>query len=524
VLKRLFNRVFRASKLAGLHPSNHKAASYFGYNLHGHEATAENAQNLSAVFNAVTMISQSVAKMPLLVYRRTRNGGKERASERVEYNLMHRRPNPHMTPIELKEMMLVHLLMRGDFFAYIENSTDSRPGLSLSPIHPDYVRDVTRNSRTGRLSYKVGIGAEEITTVSSNRMLHIKGLQSNGLRGQSVISFAADSLSAAMGSDKFSRMFFDNAAAPSGVLTHPGTIPDETFDEIKTQFKNRYQGSDNAWKPLILEGGLQWSPLSINPKDSQFLESRNFSIEEIARWFNIPPHKIKHLARSTFSNIEHQSLEYFADTIEPWAKRISDALNMFFFPDSDELFFEFLFDSLLTTDVKTRYEAHNLALTGGWKTRNEIRRVENLNPEVGLDEFLMPLNMGEVSEGPEENSRRSDAEVLREIREVYRELFSDKVEALLKADVHLASKSPNDYPERSSEKFKRFFSPAVFSYAERLGIPTADKLMSIEALSSNWRTLAETIGAEGIQKQSALTVANEIEQFLWSKRDGTTTA
>jgi HK97 family phage portal protein len=381
----------RATKVGGGHPS---AAIDWGFwgggSRRATKITAETATAISAVYNACTVLSGAVGKLPIHTYRETPGGGKQRDTKDPVYRLFHRRPNKYLTPIELKEMMIWHLLLRGNFFA--EKVQLQSGDYELVPLNPD--RMTVELTPDGELVYRyMTVGAW--VRFEPSEVFHVKGLGSNGKVGRSVIDFAAESLDRSQSMGELASEFFENSASPVGLLKYPQSLTPQSAERLRESWKNSYGVKGKRASVAVLEQGMEWQQVSINNTDSQFLESRKFEIEEIARWFNVPPHKIKHLDRATFSNIEHQGKEFYDDSVLPWTIRIQQSINQSFFQeDQGDRFAEFLYDSLLLTDTKTRYESHNIALNGGWKTRNEIRMLENLNPEDGLDNFMHNLSMG----------------------------------------------------------------------------------------------------------------------------------
>lgn len=386
----MLGKVKRSRKITGYSLADDATAHLFGAHVSGCErVTPNNCETISAVFNAVTVITQGVARLPLLVYKKNKGGGKLRADTNPVYDLFHRAPNSFMTPFEFKEMMVGHLLLRGDFFAL--KWISPRSGIELLPMHPDRVH-VYLDPSSG-LTYEYQDQKQGNILFGQDEIFHVKGLRSDGRRGKSIITVGEMGLTRARSADNYAGEYFENSATPLGILKYPKALDDEVYDRLKGDWESKHKGGGNRHRVAILEEGLEWQQLGINNRDSQFLESRQFEITEIARWFNLPPHKIKDLSHATFSNIEHQGAEFHQDSILPWCTRIQEHVSRCFFSNQKGLFAEFLYDSLLITDTISRYNAHKMAINDGWKTRNEVRVIENLNPEPGLDEYLVPLNM-----------------------------------------------------------------------------------------------------------------------------------
>ena len=226
-------------------------------------------------------------------------------------------------------------------------------------------------------------------------MLHISGLGFDGLIGYSVIEYARESIGLGMGAERFGSAFFGNGATIGNVLEHPGKLSDDAAKRLKESIKEKYSGPSNAHRTLVLEEDMKWKPLGFTQKDAQFLETRKFQVTDVARWFQIAPHKLGDLERATFTNIEHQGIDFVVWTLGRWLKRWEHECNFKLFSESERRthFAEFLVDALLRGDTKTRNESYAIAVTNGWMNRNEVRERENMNKEDGLDEFLTPMNM-----------------------------------------------------------------------------------------------------------------------------------
>jgi HK97 family phage portal protein len=347
--------------------------------------TPDSAMACAAVFSCVRVVSEDVAKLPLILYRRTSDGGKERAKDHPLYARLHDTPNSWQTSVEWREMMQGHLELRGN--AYALKVMSGRQLLELIPLHPDKV--TVRQDERFRLSYDIAG-----TAYSADQILHLRGMSSDGFTGMSTITHAREAIGLAQATERHGASLFGNGARPGGVLVHPGKLSPEAAKRLKDQWDATH-GGENANSTAVLEEGVSWTQLGMTSEDSQFLETRKFQRSEIASFFRIPPHKIGDLERATFSNIEHQALEYVTDSLMPRLVRWEQRLNASLLNPSERgaYFFEFLTEGLLRGDTKARYDAYQSAIASGWMSRNEARIRENMNPEVGLDEFLRPLNM-----------------------------------------------------------------------------------------------------------------------------------
>ena len=261
----------------------------------------------------------------------------------------------------------------------------------LLPVHPD--RFTIRQTADYELLFDVTADDGHVETYTRRQVFHLPGLTIDGPIGVSVIEYARQTIGNAMGGNRHAGTFFGNGMKPSGMFRHPGKLKDETYRRLKDQLRDKTSG-ENSNETLIIEDGMEFSPVALNAKDSQFLESRNWEAVQLCAWYRMPPHKVGILDRATFSNIEHQDLEYTKDCLMPWGKRWEFAVNWQIIA-TNTIYAELNFDAQLRGDTLSRYTAYQLAAGGPapWMARNEVRRRENLEPLPGLDEILLPLNM-----------------------------------------------------------------------------------------------------------------------------------
>ncbi|HMR01754.1 MAG TPA: phage portal protein [Candidatus Competibacter phosphatis] len=357
----------------------------------GPAVTEESALTFSAVYACVRILSESVAMLPLFTYRRLANGGKEKATDTAIYNLLHRTPNPEMTSFEFRETLIAHVATWGNGYAEIEWSNSGQP-LALWPLNPARMQ-VSR--RAGNLVYLYELPNGQAVTLPAYRVHHLRGLSGNGVVGYSPIRLAMQSIGVGLALEEYGARFFGNGARPGGVLKHPGVLSDGAYKRLKDSWAAESEGLSNAHRLKILEEGLDYQSIGIPPEEAQFLESKKFQVNEIARWFRIPPHMLADLERATFSNIEEQGLEFVIYTLGPWLTRHEQAIERDLLTEAERqtLFVEYLVNGLLRGNISSRFQAYQLALQGGWMNPNEVRTLENMNPYEGGDTYLMPLNM-----------------------------------------------------------------------------------------------------------------------------------
>lgn len=391
--------------------------------LQAHESRAgipinqESSMRIAAVNAAVKIISETLASLPLKVFRRLPDGGKAEAPEHHLWNVLHNAPNEWQTSFEYREQQQGGLLLRGDSFAFM-NTVGGRV-MELLPIHPDRVVDI-KQARDHKITYLIrlnrersisspDVGGGQVREFGQERIHQIRGFGFNGLTGRSVIREARDSFGLASAQELFGSRLYKRGAQFSGTLTHPTTAGKEARENMEKSWNETYGGSGNSQGILILEEGVKYEKISMTAEDAQFLEARRFQIAEIARMFRIPLHMLQELGRSTNSNIEQQAREFVMHTIRPWLVRWEQAMQRDLFKGDREHFAEFNVEGLLRGDMASRFKAYQSALTSGWMSRNEIRKRENLNVIEGADKLLEPENMRPIGEQPEEEEEPTPA-------------------------------------------------------------------------------------------------------------------
>lgn len=383
----------------------------------GLHVNKENALTVGAVWACVKVLSESVASLPLITYKRLNGNGKERARDHWLYSLLHDQPNRYQDSFSFWEMCMVNLCLRGNFYA--QKLRNGMGGLAeLYPLDPDRVKvDWQLDSRGRerlRYIYNPPVGKE--MTFLPKQILHIRGLTQLGMVGLSPIDQAKESIGLAMAAEQYGARYFSNAVRPSGVLQHPNKLSDEAAGKLRKSWEETYTGIDKAHKVVVLEEGMEWKSTGLTNEQSQFLESRKFQRSEIAAWFRVPPHMIGDLEKATFSNIEQQALEFVTHTLRPWLVRIERAIQTQLLDPEDrmDLYSEFLVDALLRGDLESRMAAYEKARNMGLYSIDELRAKENENPlPNGWGEHhIEPLNMRVIGEEEpdEEESEETETE------------------------------------------------------------------------------------------------------------------
>ena len=385
-------------------PQNRTAGSsysfFMGGSASGKQVNERTSLQMTAVYSCVRILSEAVASLPLNVYRYTDTGGKEKAIDHSLYRLLHDEPNPEMSSFIFRETLMTHLLLWGNAYAQIIRNGKGEV-IALYPLMPDRMT-VDRDSN-GRLYYKYRKSNDDAPTMESgvvslapSDVLHVPGLGFDGLVGYSPIAMAKNAIGLAIAAEEYGSKFYANGAAPSGVLEHPGTLKDPT--RVRDSWNSTFGGSSNSHKVAVLEEGMKYTPISISPNEAQFLETRKFQINEIARIFRVPPHMVGDLEKSSFSNIEQQSLEFVKYTLDPWVIRWEQALYRTLLSEEEKksYFFKFNVEGLLRGDYQSRMQGYATARQNGWMSANDIRELEDLDripAELGGDLYLINGNM-----------------------------------------------------------------------------------------------------------------------------------
>lgn len=370
----------------------------------GMPVTAETAMKLSAVWRCVAILSGSVAMLPLPIYAKRADGGKEIQRRHPLYDVLHDRPNRWQTSYEWREMMQQHVLLRGN--AYSEIVPGPRGFVDqLIPLHPDSVTPEQQPDTTIR--YKVRRPNGQVDVLHEDEVFHLRSLSDDGVCGLAVLDCARESLGLSLAQEQYGARFFSQSSTPPGVLLSPkGKLTDEVRKHLSESWMAATAGPHNAHRWPVLEDGFDLKQLSVGltADQAQLIEAREFTITDIARWFGVPPHMIGETTKETSwgSGIEQMSIGYVTYTLLPWLKRWEQRIAHSLILDTRRYFCEFSVDALLRGTTRERYEAYQIAAGGNapWMSRNEIRQLENLNPLPDLDEMLTPLNMGGAAEQP----------------------------------------------------------------------------------------------------------------------------
>ena len=396
----LFSGLFRSRDKPQNRTTGSSYAFFMGGSTAGKAVNERSAMQMTAVYACVRILSEAIAGLPLHLYKYGCDGSKEKAVEHPLYFLLHDEPNKEMTSFVFRETLMTHLLLWGNAYAQVIRNGKGEV-IALYPLMPNRM-EVNRTDK-GQLYYQYTTSSDDAPTVEGSTavlmpedVLHIPGLGFDGLVGYSPIAMAKNAIGLAIATEEYGAKFFANGAAPSGVLEHPGTIKDP--QRVRDAWMSQFSGSRNAGKVAVLEEGMKYTPISISPEQAQFLETRKFQINEIARIFRVPPHMVGDLEKSSFSNIEQQSLEFVKYTLDPWVIRWEQSLQRTLLSSEEKkrYYFKFNLEGLLRGDYASRMTGYATARQNGWMSANDIRELENLDripAELGGDLYLINGNM-----------------------------------------------------------------------------------------------------------------------------------
>jgi len=356
------------------------------------EVTETSAMTLSAVRNAVELIAGSISTMPLRLLKRDKSRKTIDVTENPLYSVLHSAWNPYMTAVIGRQCLIMNMLLWGNGYAEIVRDRLGRV-VELWPITPDRV---TLKWNNGLIAYDVNVDAGNTITLPFQNVMHVKNLSHNGFLGISVISQARKSLGLSKDLETFGSKFFREGTHPGIIVTHPHKLDGETFDNLKKSLTDTYSGLGNAHRLMLLEDGMKPEKITIQPDDAQFLESRTFQIDEVARWFNLPPHKLKELSKSSFSNIESEQISFVIESLLPRIVSIEQTFNSQLLTAEERqagLYTKHTIEGLLRGDAASRANYYRTMWNMGAISINEIREKEDFDPIEGGDIHYVPLNM-----------------------------------------------------------------------------------------------------------------------------------
>ncbi|MEE9684025.1 phage portal protein [Lelliottia amnigena] len=365
---------------------------WFGTSSSGKVVTADKAIQLSAVWACVRLLSESISTLPLKIYVRQPDGSRKAATDLPAYSILCRRPNSEMTPSRFMLMVVASICLRGN--AFIEKKFIANRLVSLVPLLPQNM--VVKRLDSGALEYTYSEkGLKRVIPVKY--MMHIRGFGLDGVCGMMPMKTGRDVIGSAMAVEESAAKIFEQGLQSSGFLSADNALSDEQRERLRGYMAS-FTGSKNAGKIMVLEGGLKYQGVTMNPEDAQMLESRAFSIEEICRWFRVPPFMVGHTTKqsSWASSLEGMNLQFLTHTLRPLLVNIEQEIGRCLLDSDDEVFAEFSVEGLLRADSAGRAAYYTSALQNGWMSRNDVRRLENMPPIEGGDIYTVQLNLTQL--------------------------------------------------------------------------------------------------------------------------------
>ena len=360
----------------------------------GVRVSEKSALSLTAVWAAVRLLSETIASLPINIYRTDKDGSKFVDSSNPLNKLISISPSPNYTKYNFIETMMSHLLLWGNAYARIKRNGGAR-AYELEILNPEKVEPF-QSEEDSLIYYKVKDLKEGV--LSDKEILHIVGFSYDGIKGKSPIRIASEALGIATASQDFGANFFGRGANLSGILEHPSRLSDDAANRLRDSWNSRFSGIHNSHQTAILEEGVTFKPIGMPLADAQFIETRRFSVEEIARIFRVPNHLINDLTKSSFNNIEQQSLEFTKYSLTPYLVNWEQELNRKLLSDreQDTHFFKFRTNELLRGDADSRADYYRKLFEIGAISPNEIRTMEDMNKIERGDEHFVPLNLGQL--------------------------------------------------------------------------------------------------------------------------------
>ncbi|ELS5417034.1 phage portal protein [Citrobacter freundii] len=390
---------------------------WFGTSSSGKVVTADKAIQLSAVWACVRLLSESISTLPLKIYVRQPDGSRKAATDHPAYSILCRRPNSEMTPSRFMLMVVASICLRGN--AFIEKKFIANRLVSLVPLLPQNM--VVKRLTTGALEYKYTENGNE-RVIPVKNIMHIRGFGLDGVCGMMPMKTGRDVIGSAMAVEESAAKIFEQGLQSSGFLSAENALADEQRERLRS-YMAAFTGSKNAGKIMVLEGGLKYQGVTMNPEDAQMLESRSFSIEEICRWFRVPPFMVGHTTKqsSWASSLEGMNLQFLTHTLRPLLVNIEQEIGRCLLDSDDDVFAEFSVEGLLRADSAGRAAYYTSALQNGWMSRNDVRRLENMPPIEGGDIYTVQLNLTQLKNL--ENSNPAVQALA--IRELHNHVFPD---------------------------------------------------------------------------------------------------
>lgn len=361
----------------------------------GSVVNPKTAMSVSAIYACVGLIAETIGQLPIRVKKTRKEGGSESAENLPIYRLLSQRPNEWQTSQEFREMLTQHLCLTGNCYALIIRDMKGEPR-ELLPLTPEQV--TVEQDQHWNVIYKVWLNNHEQRIYTQRDIFHLKYRTLDGYRGISPIGWQRETVGNAIATSSYSSRLYRNGGRPSGVVSLDGTLSEPALKRFRESWEANYSGS-NAYKTAILESGAKYSPISMSMEDMQFIQTRSFSVEEVARIYRVPLHMIQSTEKTTSwgSGIEQMSIGFVQMSLLPWIKRWENCIQKYLINDN-KVYVKLAVEGLMRGDMTSRYTAYQTAVNSGFMSPNEVRALEDLNPREGGDDYYMPLNMSNGKE------------------------------------------------------------------------------------------------------------------------------
>lgn len=503
----LFNKIFGSKtedkpEKRGLGDSPGMWTSLSHSSMSGATVSEDSAMRISAVYACVRVISESVASLSIDLYERSSDGSREKVSSPLS-SLLKVQPNSDMSAYSFLEAMTTAAVFNGNAFAQIVRAVNGKI-IALRPMCNSKVQ-IRQEPSGGRIFFMY-----EGNRFEQDEVIHVKGPSRDGVVGMNPIEVAREAMGLSISAEKHGSKFFDNAFSPSGFLLYPSPVAEEARINIAESLSKNYSG-DNAHKVAVFDNGADYKPMALSNNDAQFLETRKFQLNEIARMFRVPPHMIGDLERATFSNVEQQAIDFVVYTLRPWLRRWEDELNRKLVAGSNK-FIEFNVASLLRGDTASRFNSYAIGRQNGWLSANDIRKMENMNPIDGGDIYLSPMNMVSTDKLDETTPGADGADGVQDTARAFTNAVQNAAErCALKASAEMRKDNfdPKSFESRHVKYVTKALAPA-FKVGEDLGLVGAGKVgLAASALVKrylaafdSWTTFGEGTIEDLLQKEN----------------------
>lgn len=414
----------------------------------------DTALNYSAFFRGVSILSNIVGMLPLKICQTMPDDTIRTAKEYPIYKIVHKRPNKYFSAIRFRQTLQAHLVTWGNAYAWIEFGGPNIIN-NLWILRPD--RMTLEVNELNEVIYKYRFGGVNERTIPQDEIFHLPGLGYDGVKGYSLIGLAREGIGLALATERFGARYFGQGIHPGKYISYPGKLntPD-AVERLKRSLDLQHGGVDKSFKIMVLEEGAELKDEGMPPEDAQFLETRKFQVVEIARWLGLPPHLLFELDRATFSNIEHQSIEFLTFSMQPWLVLWEQEIDRQLIPEADqgEYFSQFVVEGILRGDIASRYGAYAIGRQWGWLSADDIRRLENMNalPNGEGKVYLSPLNMVPVQLLGEIKQEKKNSEIQIRMINQFRRLFYDSFNRIVRREINALQKASKRFEGNGSKQ------------------------------------------------------------------------